>query len=251
MFKLGVLGKDIGYSLSPKIHLAFAKQLNHPIEYLIYDVDKDPISFIRNFFSEGGFGLNITKPYKNIVAHEFNSDLESVNCIYEKGLKAKSTDGLGLANDLKSRNIDYKNMNILVYGLGGAANSILRTISTCKKIYITNRTLNKITNITKKRNNLLQYNGEDVDLIINCASSLDLNTLKDFEHFSLKQDGHIYDINYANTTNLNLKTLADSKNVNFHNGAGMLVEQAAECFYLWFNEKPNTKEVKTQLNEGF
>ena len=63
MFKLGVLGKDIGYSLSPKIHLAFAKQLNHPIEYLIYDVDKDPISFIRNFFSEGGFGLNITKPY--------------------------------------------------------------------------------------------------------------------------------------------------------------------------------------------
>ena len=88
-------------------------------------------------------------------------------------------------------------------------------------------------------------------MIINCASSLDLNTLKDFEHFSLKQDGHIYDINYANTTNLNLKTLADSKNVNFYNGAGMLVEQAAECFYLWFNEKPNTKEVKTQLNEGF
>jgi shikimate 5-dehydrogenase len=31
----------------------------------------------------------------------------------------------------------------------------------------------------------------------------------------------------------------------------MLVEQAAECFHLWFNEKPNTKEVKTQLNEGF
>ena len=94
MFKLGVLGKDIGYSLSPKIHLAFAKQTNYPIEYFIYDVDKDPISFIRNFFSEGGFGLNITKPYKNIVAHEFNSDLESVNCIYEKGLKAESTEGL-------------------------------------------------------------------------------------------------------------------------------------------------------------
>ena len=120
-----------------------------------------------------------------------------------------------------------------------------------QKMYIASRTLNKIINITKKRNNLLQYNGEDVDLIINCASSLDLNTLKDFEHFSLKQDGHIYDINYANTTNSNLKTLADSKNVNFHDGAGMLVEQAAECFHLWFNKKPNTKEVKIQLNEGF
>ena len=43
-YKLGVLGKDIGYSLSPKIHLAFVKQHNYPIEYLIYDIDKDPIT---------------------------------------------------------------------------------------------------------------------------------------------------------------------------------------------------------------
>jgi shikimate dehydrogenase len=251
MFKLGVLGRGIGYSLSPKIHLEFAKQLNYQIEYLIYDVDKDPISFIHKFFSEGGFGLNITKPYKDIVAHEFNPELVSVNCIYEKGLKANSTDGLGLTNDLYSKNIDYKNMNILVYGLGGAANSILQTINTCKKIYISNRTPNKITNIAKKKNNLLEYSGEDVDLIINCASSLDLNTLKDFEHFSLKKNGYIYDINYSNNTNINLKTLADSKKVNFHNGAGMLVEQAAECFRLWFNQKPHTTEVKNLLNERF
>ena len=40
-YKLGVLGKDIGYSLSPKIHQEFAKQHNYPIEYLIYDIDKD------------------------------------------------------------------------------------------------------------------------------------------------------------------------------------------------------------------
>ncbi|GIR17451.1 MAG: hypothetical protein CM15mP31_1990 [Gammaproteobacteria bacterium] len=61
------------------------------------------------------------KHYKTIQAHcckEFNPDLESINCIYGKGTKACSTDGAGLLNDL-NRKIDYQNMNILVYGLGG------------------------------------------------------------------------------------------------------------------------------------
>ena len=54
-YKLGVLGKDIGYSLSPKIHQEFAKQLNYQIEYLIYDIDKDPVNFVHEFFDNEGF----------------------------------------------------------------------------------------------------------------------------------------------------------------------------------------------------
>ena len=54
-----------------------------------------------------------------------------------------------------------------------------------QKIYITNRTPNKICIANKE---IIYKNiAEDVDLIITCASFLDLNTLKDFEHFSLKQ----------------------------------------------------------------
>ena len=102
-YKLGVLGKDIGYSLSPKIHQEFAKQHNYPIEYLIYDIDKDPVNFVHEFFDNEGFGLNITKPFKHIVAKEFNPDVESINCIYGKGTKACSTDGAGLLNDLESK----------------------------------------------------------------------------------------------------------------------------------------------------
>ena len=88
-----------------------------------------------------------------------------------------------------------------------------------------------------------------MNLIINCASSLDLNTVKKFEHFLINQDGFIYDINYKNDTNAILEQLSFSKKTNFYNGIGMLVEQAAECFRLWFNKKPNVEEVKGLLNE--
>lgn len=250
LYKLGVLGKDIGYSLSPKIHQEFAKQFNYSVEYSIYDIDKDPLHFIRDFFEKDGFGLNITKPYKNRVASEFSSEQQSINCIYEKGLKVSSTDGVGLLNDMQSKNIDYGNMDILVYGLGGAAHSILEAIKTRKKIYVDNRTEKKPEDIINKNKILQKYKGERVDLIINCASSLDLNTMKKFEHFLINQDGFIYDINYKNDTNSTLEALSISKKINFHNGIGMLVEQAAECFRLWFDKKPNVEEVKRLLDEG-
>ena len=250
LYKLGVLGKDIGYSLSPKIHQEFAKQFNYSVEYSIYDIDKDPLHFIRDFFAKDGFGLNITKPYKHRVAAELSSELKSINCVYEKGLKVSSTDGVGLLNDMQSKNINYENMDILVYGLGGAAHSILETIKTRKKIYVDNRTEKKSLDIINKNNILQKYKGERVDLIINCASSLDLNTTKKFEHFSVNQDGFIYDINYENDTNLSLEAFSFSKKINFHNGIGMLVEQAAECFRLWFDKKPNVEEVKRLLDEG-
>ena len=249
LYKLGVLGRDIGYSLSPKIHQEFAKQFNYSVEYSIYDTDKDPLLFIRDFFAKDGFGLNITKPYKHNVAIEFSSGLVSANCIYEKGLKVCSTDGIGLLNDMQSKKIDYENMDILVYGLGGAAHSILETIKTRKKIYVKNRTEKKSEDIINKNNIFQKYKGEKVDLVINCASSLNLNTMKEFEHFLINQDGFIYDINYKNDTNSALEALSSSKKTNFHNGVGMLVEQAAECFRLWFDEKPSVEEVKKLLNE--
>ena len=56
-YKLGVLGKGISYSLSPEIHNSFSKQSNIDIEYKIYDIEKDSLSFIENFFKNGGHGL--------------------------------------------------------------------------------------------------------------------------------------------------------------------------------------------------
>ena len=71
-YKLGVLGKGISYSLSPEIHNSFSKQSNIDIEYKIYDIEKDSLSFIENFFKNGGHGLNITQPFKEEVGKFYN-----------------------------------------------------------------------------------------------------------------------------------------------------------------------------------
>ena len=50
MYKLGVLGKGISYSLSPLIQKEFARQFDIKIDYQIYDIKEDPLSFVKDFF---------------------------------------------------------------------------------------------------------------------------------------------------------------------------------------------------------
>ena len=101
----------------------------------------------------------------------------------------------------------------------------------------------------KKSPNFKSYNGESLDLVISCAQNLDLNTTKYFEHLNLSQNTLLYDINYSNQTNKLFSDLSIVGKNNFYNGIGMLVEQASECFKLWFNKKPEVEEIKSKLNE--
>ena len=162
----GVLGRDISYSLSPKIHKLFAEEAGIDLNYEIYDVEDNPIPFIDNFFKEGGVGLNITKPYKEIVAQEFSKSLDSVNCLYGKEIDATSTDGTGLIADIKSKNIEAEDKNILLFGLGGAGKSILKELKSTKNTYIANRNKDKIEELIQNNENLKKYSGEPVDLFI-------------------------------------------------------------------------------------
>ena len=249
MYKLGVMGKGISYSLSPQIHKEFAKQFGMNIDYQIYDIEDQPLNFVEDFFAKGGHGLNVTKPYKEIFTQNLVSGLESINCIYDNGTKRTSTDGDGFINDLKSKKIDYTNMNIMVYGLGGASKSILNSIKTSGNLFVANRTEAKTEEVIMKSQNFKKYNGENLDLVISCAQKLDLNTTKHFEHLNLSQNTLLYDINYSNQTNKAFSNLSIVSKNNFYNGIGMLVEQASECFKLWFNKTPEVEEIKNKLNE--
>ena len=71
-YKLGIVGKDIAYSLSPYIHSSFGKEADIQLTYDIFDLDAGPLEFIEKFFEEGGTGLNITKPFKEIVAERYS-----------------------------------------------------------------------------------------------------------------------------------------------------------------------------------
>ena len=174
--RAGVIGKDISYSLSPRIHKLFSQASGINLDYEIHDIDKDPIPFIYDFFKKGGTGLNITKPYKEIVAKEFSKSLDSVNCLYGE-IDATSTDGSGFIADIKSKNISLNDSNILLFGLGGAGKSILKEIKTTKNIYVENRTKAKVEAVIQKNENIRKYSGEPVDLFISCAEKFDLESI--------------------------------------------------------------------------
>ena len=247
--ELGVIGRGIQYSLSPEIHKHFAEQFKMNINSEIYDIKDNPSSFVKNFFDEGGLGLNITKPYKEEIAQKvFNTD-EAVNCIYEKGKKATSTDGSGFLNDLLSKNIDIANKKILIYGLGGAGKSIANSMQGAEKLFIAGRNNEKSKELINQSDKYLEYDGSELDMLVSCTTQLDLNTIKDFEHFNLTKEAILYDINYSNQTNVIFSELQLVKENNLINGIGMLVEQAAKSFSLWFGEMPETYTIKGILNE--
>ena len=244
--KAGVLGRDISYSLSPQIQKLFAKAADIEIDYKIYDVEDDPITFIYDFFKKGGIGLNITKPYKEIVAQEFSKNLDSVNCLYGNEINATSTDGSGFIADLNSKGISIEDKNILLFGLGGAGKSILKELKLAKNIYIANRTKNKVE-LAIQNDNLKKYSGEPVHLFISCAEKFDLEALNFIENINFETNGRIYDINYKSETNIVLSEMSIVDESRLYDGLGMLVEQAADSFEHWFEHRPNTEEAKKIL----
>ena len=127
-YKLGVLGKGISYSLSPEIHNSFSKQCNIDIKYKIYDIEKDSLSFIENFFKNGGHGLNITQPFKEEVGKFYNAPPSNILYKSDNEIKADSVDAEGLCTDLSKKNIKVNpGTRILLLGLGGAGISIINS----------------------------------------------------------------------------------------------------------------------------
>ena len=51
-YKLGIVGKDNAYSLSPYIHLSFGKEADIQLTYDIFDLDTSPLEFIEKFTSK-------------------------------------------------------------------------------------------------------------------------------------------------------------------------------------------------------
>ena len=83
---LGLIGRDISYSLSPIIHNFSAAQLNEDCVCIPFDVDALSVkSVLDALWSMGGVGASITTPHKEAVAREVAGKLGSVNSIYRSG----------------------------------------------------------------------------------------------------------------------------------------------------------------------
>ncbi len=259
-----VMGNPIGHSRSPQIHAAFARQTGQRIEYTAIQVD--PGGFeqaVGNFFANGGKGLNVTVPFKQEawkLVHEHGPEAEragAVNTLLQDSpghLIGRNTDGIGLVRDiLQNHRGNIEGRRLLLVGAGGAARGVLQPLLAEKpqRLVIANRSPDRAIELARDFADLGEVRGggftdignEGFDLIINASAASLHGEVPPLPEHCLAEGGWCYDMMYgAEPTPFVRWGLEHGAGVSL-DGLGMLVEQAAESFYLWRGVRPDTAPV--------
>ena len=261
-----VIGNPIHHSLSPQIHAAFAKEAGIDIHYeaVLSPLDQFQDT-VKTLISRKLTGANVTLPFKKeayalATTHtDYAKIAEAVNTLEfkEDQIIGHNTDGIGLVRDLEQNfQINLKDKKILLIGAGGAAEGVVYSILEKKpsQLTLTNRTIEKSNIIQNKMNayaqnfhvnlnviEIAKLPHQYFDLIINATSaSLNDNDLG-IDNKVFHEKCLAYDMMYGKDTSF-IKQ-AKSQRSKTSDGLGMLVEQAAEAFFIWHNIKPQTKSV--------
>jgi len=275
--KLAVVGRGISYSKSPFIHTEFAKQLGLSVNYIRYDIAEQPelkeltdeaafqkaIEYLR---ADGFYGCNITVPFKELafrLANETSASAKQAGAgntfVFKRDrIYLDNVDGRGLIRDI-TQNIHYnlQGRDILILGAGGAVRSILGSVLAQHphSIAITNRTLEKALELQKIFPSVqaLAYSelgGRRFDVVMD-GTSLKLSDpwpLPDTVTLKKPSDALVYDLKYSAGKSSPVLIWGKKHHASqLHEGIGMLVEQAAEGFYIWTGKKPRTQPVLEAL----
>jgi len=257
-----VIGNPIKHSLSPLIHTLFAQQTGQTLFYekCLADNMEHFFSILDNAESTGIKGANITAPFK-IHAFEYvkhHGELteraalsSAVNTLHWDGsrLLGDNTDGTGLIRDFQRLGWPIKNKHIGILGAGGAVRGILAPLLAEQpaSISLFNRTPEKAENLIQtfhylagKSVVLKAVNSADnqpYDILLNTIPSTACSEAGNLCP-PINKETYCYDLNYHQ------QALTWAKNSLYTaNGLGMLVEQAAESFFIWRKIRPETKMV--------
>lgn len=267
--RYAVFGHPINHSKSPRIHRLFAEQTAQNLEYVAQDVPANTFKAnADSFFDMGGKGLNCTVPLKEL-AWQYADILterarlgKAVNTLAKQadgGILGDNTDGIGLVNDMTvNHDIALSGRRILILGAGGATRGILAPILDLRPnlIIIANRTVSKAQTIAAEFGHLgnvgssdyAGLEGQSFDLIINATSASLSGQLPPLSDRLLAENGCCYDLAYGNQPTAFVQWgIARHARLSL-DGLGMLVEQAAEAFYIWRGIRPETAPVINLLN---
>ena len=264
-----VMGNPIAHSKSPSIHTLFAEQTQQSILYTAIHVDLEGFKqAVGNFAASGGKGLNVTVPFKQeawVLVTEKSERAEragAVNTIKidDDKLFGDNTDGVGLVNDLMiNHNIELKNKSILLMGAGGAARGVLIPLlkQNPTSLFIVNRTPDKAKDLADDFSDAGNVNGGGYDaiaglkfdVVINATAASLQGDLPPLPDTLLNDNSSCYDMMYSAKPTPFMEWATKHNAEKALDGLGMLVEQAAESFYIWRNVKPETKIVIEKLRK--
>ena len=266
-----VVGNPIAHSLSPQIHRLFAEQTQQSMSYEAIELPLYEFAEqIRELQQQGFKGLNVTLPFKQQaweICQQTSPRAEQARAVntlvfMDNGeISGDNTDGAGLIRDLTyNHDTAIAQRKILILGAGGAARGALGPLLALEpeNITIVNRTLEKAENLALDFSPVGQIStcsydelgSEKFDLIINATAAGLSGQVPPIGKEVLDNNSICYDMMY----NLDGPTafVAWAKNHGVRSaidGLGMLVEQAAESFYLWRDVRVSTARVISHLRQ--
>lgn len=268
--RYAVMGNPVGHSKSPLIHGMFAEQTEQLLSYEAILVPQDGFAdAVKQFAQAGGKGLNITLPFKEQawqLADKRSKRAEragAVNTliIHPDGtLTGDNTDGVGLVNDLICNlNVAIKGARILLLGAGGAVRGVLAPLcaESPASIALANRTAVKAEKLAKEFADLGNIAGvgldhplldNSFDIVINGTAAGIKAEVPTINPTSVHH-AFCYDMLYGDKPTSFLQWCQQNQAAQTADGLGMLVEQAAESFFLWRGTRPDTSTVIDTLND--
>lgn len=259
-----VIGNPVAHSKSPLIHSEFAKQTGQRLTYrVIHAETADFEATVWRFRDGRGRGLNVTVPFKQrayamSTRHSAHAEqAQAVNTLrFDSGeVVGHNTDGIGLVRDLtENLSVAVGGRRVLLMGAGGAAYGVCGPILDERPaaLVVVNRTRGKAAGLIAHmktaypRGPLTESSYEDLsdsvfDLVVNATSAGLSNALPPLPQAVFGDGSLAYDMMYGRTTPF--LELAASAGARTADGLGMLVEQAAESFFIWRGVRPDTAPV--------
>jgi len=261
-----VIGNPIEHSKSPVIHHAFAELTHQDIQYECVLAPLDNFAgTVHTLIAQGFKGANVTVPFKLEAfalaqrLTERAQDAGAVNTLIftQEGIIGDNTDGVGLVRDItENLGVSIKGKRVLLIGAGGASEGVLHPLLAAQPelLIITNRTLDKALNMVKRveaRDEMLYVSvnahafddlaGQQFDIVINATSAGLTDSQLPLPEDVFASGALAYDMMYGRVTPF--MAFAHQHGASVVDGLGMLIEQAAEAFYLWRGVRPDTAPV--------
>ncbi len=266
-----VMGNPVRHSKSPAIHRAFARQRAIALEYSAIHVKLGGFeSALRAFRENGGRGLNITVPFKleaYQLADRHSARAEQAGAVntlrFEDDGSAygDNTDGVGLLRDITANlNHPLVDQRVLILGAGGAVRGILDALleQQPKELVVANRTVAKAKELEKlfrpqgdiRGCGFEDLRGKRFDVVINATAASLQGDVPAVPKDVLETNALAYDLMYGDKPTPFMIWAKGHGTTRTCDGLGMLVEQAAESFFVWHGVRPDTQPVIEALREA-
>ena len=266
--RYAVIGNPIAHSKSPLIHAAFARQTGQDIVYdRILGSRDDFAGDVRRFVAEGGRGLNVTVPFKEeafALSDERSERAQAAGAVntlvvLDGGrLRGDNTDGVGLVRDLCcNHRFMLAGARVLLLGAGGASRGVVGPLldAGITALTIANRTVSRAKLVAEHFAHLGpvtgcgydELAGQSFDIVINATSASLSGSMPALPEGIFAPGSLAYKMMYGmGDTPFRIFAREQGAAV-ISEGLGMLVEQAAESFFVWRGVRPEVRPVMELL----